>query len=303
MLTIRSSVVVLGLLVAGHADPVLPPPRRSPVEVVARGLDNPRGLAFGARGELYVAEAGRGGPACHRSVCSGGSGAITVIEFGRQWRMVSGLPSAASPAGTGVAGPSDVTVGADDEPVHTSTAAPGLYRGANLLAAMPAPVAVVDTVIVDARERALLRIAPRGRLLTIATFPAPPGSVTAGPDGEWFVGETSARAAVRGDRIRRGEARPQSARIWRVVPGRAPRVWAAGFTDIVDLAWGPADRLYVLERGALTSVGPDGTRRLIATAGLTSPGGLAIRAGHAYVTTCSTCTDTGAVLRIRLPRD
>ena len=33
-----------------------------PGVVVMSGLDNPRGLAFGPEGGLYVAEAGRGGP-------------------------------------------------------------------------------------------------------------------------------------------------------------------------------------------------------------------------------------------------
>lgn len=260
------------------------------MEIVARGLDNPRGLAFGVRGELYVAEAGRGGPSCRRDVCSGPSGAITVIEFGHQWRVVSGLASGAGMAG--VAGPSDVTIGVDGEPVHTSTAEPGLYRGANLLTAIPAPVAAVDSVIVDSRERALLRIGPRGRLRTIATFPAPgaPSSVTTGPDGAWFVGETFDPAVVR----------PPAARIWRVEPGRSPQVWATGFTGVIDLAWGPGNRLYVLERGALTAIDAKGARRVVATTGLSSPGGLAIRGGHAYVSTCSTCQNTGAVLKIRL---
>jgi hypothetical protein len=31
------------------------------VDVVASGLDSPRHLAFGSRGDLFVAEAGRGG--------------------------------------------------------------------------------------------------------------------------------------------------------------------------------------------------------------------------------------------------
>ena len=42
------------------------------VTPIASGLDNPRGLAFGPHGQLYVAEAGHGGTACippqHRRV-------------------------------------------------------------------------------------------------------------------------------------------------------------------------------------------------------------------------------------------
>src|SRR5690349_17603325 len=88
--------------------------------VVARGLDNPRGLAFGPKGELYVAEAGKGGPGpCTSSPeggasCYGPSGAITRIWQGKQQRIVTGLPSAASkggkegPAGSNAGGPHDV---------------------------------------------------------------------------------------------------------------------------------------------------------------------------------------------------
>jgi hypothetical protein len=45
------------LLAVGDAPAATPPA----VTVVMSGLDNPRGLALGRNGTLYVAEAGRGG--------------------------------------------------------------------------------------------------------------------------------------------------------------------------------------------------------------------------------------------------
>src|SRR3954464_8199099 len=63
------------------------------VTVVARGLDNPRGIAFGPEGALYVAEAGGGGSGpCTpfelggEPVCFGPTGAVTRVSHGRQER-------------------------------------------------------------------------------------------------------------------------------------------------------------------------------------------------------------------------
>lgn len=87
-----------------------------PLEVVATGLDNPRQLSFGPKGDLYVAEAGRGGTGpCvpgpeGDAVCFGKSGAITrVTAKGKQSRVLKGLPSIAT-EGTGeqAIGPHDV---------------------------------------------------------------------------------------------------------------------------------------------------------------------------------------------------
>src|SRR5688572_8872256 len=77
------------------------------LQVIASGLDNPRGLTFGADGALYVAEAGRGGtsalcapdPGTGANRCYGATGAVTRITgIGAQQRVVTGLPSIA-PAG------------------------------------------------------------------------------------------------------------------------------------------------------------------------------------------------------------
>jgi hypothetical protein len=83
-------------------------------EVVASGLDNPRGLDVGRWGTVYVAEAGRGGSGpCVTSEemgtnCVGASGAVTAIRHGDQHRVLEGLPSIAAPGGNEALGPSDV---------------------------------------------------------------------------------------------------------------------------------------------------------------------------------------------------
>ena len=71
-------------------------------EPVMTGLDNPRGLAFGPEGGLYVAEAGRGGdgpcvpgPDGPGVRCYGPTGAISRLWRGTQERVASGLPSLA----------------------------------------------------------------------------------------------------------------------------------------------------------------------------------------------------------------
>lgn len=96
-----ASAVVLGSLIAlatGPSNSVVVA-RQAP-EVVASGLDNPRGLAFGPEGALYVVEAGRGGagpciPVGTGVGCFGLTGAVTRIWRGGSERIFSGLPSLA----------------------------------------------------------------------------------------------------------------------------------------------------------------------------------------------------------------
>jgi hypothetical protein len=90
---------------------------QSAVTVVMSGLDNPRGLAIGPEGALYVAEAGRGGPGpdpCglnspgETRYC-GRTGAVSRLWRGEQERIAEGLPSHALLGGTAAQGPNDIS--------------------------------------------------------------------------------------------------------------------------------------------------------------------------------------------------
>jgi hypothetical protein len=176
-------------------------------------------------------------------------------------------------------------------------------------------------IVADAGGNDLVRVSPTGHVSTIATFPdqmadappflgLPPGtqipaqavptSVVRDPDGAYYVGTLTGFPF-----------QPGSARVYRVVPGHAPTVYASGFTNIIDLAFGPNGRLYVLEiarngllsddsAGALIKVGHNGSQRIVASDGLTFPGGLAIRGDSAYVSNCAVCAGGGSIVRIAL---
>ena len=119
-------------------------------EVVMSGLHNPRGLAFGPDGALFVAEAGTGGPApCVTIVatpyCYGPTGSISRLLDGVQERVVEGLPSIAAPNGQaqgadglaiGGYGQAYVTIGLETDPnQRTKPELEGLARIVRLSAA------------------------------------------------------------------------------------------------------------------------------------------------------------------------
>lgn len=101
----RAATTAATLMVTGMAI-TAPALAQNNVSVIMSGLDNPRGLAFGADGGLYVTEAGRGGSGI-AEIRSGsgdieGYGATSgVSRFlnGVQQRVVVGLPSLANQSG------------------------------------------------------------------------------------------------------------------------------------------------------------------------------------------------------------
>ena len=93
------------------------------VDVIATGLDNPRHVAVAPNGDVYVAEAGRGGDhataaSCFDSAegfaCTGDSGAVTRIT--KHWwrsdqeRVLTGLASFAPVDGSSAIGPHGIFV-------------------------------------------------------------------------------------------------------------------------------------------------------------------------------------------------
>src|SRR6266516_4941880 len=106
-----ASTLVSLIVVAGAA--------AASVTTVMSGLDNPRGLAFGPEGALYVAEAGRGGTGpCTSTIrplepgqprCYGPSGAVSRLWRGVQERVVTGLPSYVNTMGQAT-GPHDIAM-------------------------------------------------------------------------------------------------------------------------------------------------------------------------------------------------
>lgn len=348
------------------------------VKVVAKGLNNPRGMSFGPDGALYVAEAGTGGTDCvtvppegdeeePSQVCFGFTGSITRVAHGRQVRIFNKLPSlTGNPEGVATTGVQDVAftknglravVGLGADPNLRAVVIPEKYKYFGYMGQMvftrkgftplvdiagyeaefnPEPTAVdsnpyavindgTNGVVVDAGGNSLLMVDKNGNISTLAVFPpeivdippdfpiplppqfpmeAVPNSLVKGPDGAYYVGQLNGFPFL-----------PGHAKVFRVVPGEEPTVYADGFTSTIDIAFDKKGNLYVLEMavngllagevsgdwtGALIRVNTDGTRDVVMQDGLWAPTGMAIgRDGYVYVANHGIFPGEGEILRIR----
>ncbi len=172
-------------------------------------------------------------------------------------------------------------------------------------------------LIVDSGGNALLKFDGTS-LSTLAVFPtrlvpappfipdpeipmdAVPTSVTMGPDGYAYVGQLTGFPFPVG-----------GANVYRVDPATGEMsVFAGGFTNIIDLEFGPTGDLFVVQissssllfnelDGAVIKVAPDGSREVFFDE-LFAPTGIAIdqTTGDVYVSNCGICPGFGEVLRL-----
>jgi hypothetical protein len=338
---------------------------RTTIEVVADGLDTPRGLIYDRKHRrVLVAEAGTGGTApCGQAngnvtYCYGPTG--SVFQFSERGhssrRIITGLPSIKAEDGSAVLGLHDLGLNDDRLTLLFGLSGKKFFRdqlgpGAIALAQTarvdrhgnlvpladlvtfeeqnnPHP-AIIDsdpygiavgrfgTVVADAAGNDILLIKRDGTISVLAVFPtrvpaanpadtveSVPTTVVKGPDGAFYVGELSGFPYYKGE-----------ARVYRLVPGQAPTIFAQGFTNIADLTFDERGRLIVLEMakeglflpadtvtGRLVRVERNGTQTDLATTGLENPGGVAyVGNGVFYITNRTTSTgDVGQLLKVKV---
>jgi hypothetical protein len=297
------------------------------LHAVADHVDNPRGLFIDSKGALWVAEAGRGGTACAKFggmpvACYGRTGKILRISHGHVRAFATGLASirfthfgtlgaddvSVSPNGTvftaivtdeGLLSPRVKRTALNSEPGKLLRfGASGEPHIQATVAKDTHPYGVLALsgreYVTDSEKNTLIEVRGR-RAHVVFHFPAGykgadsvPDSLAEGPDGAIYIGELSGEEAGAGH-----------ARIWRMVPGQKPQVWATGFSSILGLAFGPDGSLYACEfsrnfatndpHGDVVRIAPDGTRTTIGLGQLFHPGGVAVGGdGTVYVSNWST---------------
>lgn len=319
--------------------------------IIAAGLNNPRGLAFGTDGGLYIAEGGTfnpGGPVTMTAegpAAYGETGSITRLLSGIQTRIITGLPSLTNISSGAASGPADIAfyngvgyflTGLGANPAARYTDLGSIGSAANLASLFSFSGSSVTKVadlgsyeqsvnptgdqidsnpfhltagpagllVTDAGANSLLNVTQTGAISAKAIFPqvsgtdAVPTGISVGPDGAFYVGQLTGFPFV-----------PGAADIFRIdATTGAKTIFATGFTNITDIAWGADGRLYVLEfaengilsgpPGALIRLNADGSQTKI-FGGLIAPTGLTIGAdGAFYVTNFSPAPGGGQVLRI-----
>jgi sugar lactone lactonase YvrE len=159
--------------------------------------------------------------------------------------------------------------------------------------------------VADAGANTLVEVKQNGAVKVLAFLPVPANwesdavatCVARGPDGALYVGE-----------LLGGFYEPGHARVWRVVPGHAPRVWATGLTTVQGCGFGEDGAFYATEfetaglnegptadpSGDVVRIDKNGHRTHLGVGKLFFPSGFAAGSdGAIYVSNCSIAPATG----------
>ena len=159
--------------------------------------------------------------------------------------------------------------------------------------------------VIDAGANTLVEVHHNGVAKVVAFFAVPKGSqsdsvptcVARGPDGALYVGE-----------LLGGFYSPGHARVWRVVPGHAPKVWATGLTTVQGCGFGRDGAFYATEfqvnglnedpkanpAGDVVRIDRYGHRTHLGVGKLFYPSGFAAGSdGAIYVSNCSIAPASG----------